>query len=120
MRLIDADRLLGKLKKRRRHLSDDMQARRIPIYEQLIRTAESKHVSEVVEKMADECEPLKHGKWVNGCYCSPVMPETDMCSECGLRLVYGLNFNYCPNCGAKMDEEVSSAMKEGANNVSNR
>lgn len=52
-------------------------------------------------------DPVKHGQWISGCYTAPIMSETDVCSECGLRLVYGLNFKYCPNCGAKMMDEVS-------------
>lgn len=55
-----------------------------------------------------EAKRVRHGHWINGCYTAPIMPETDVCSECGLRLVYGLNFKYCPNCGAKMDEVGSN------------
>lgn len=51
-----------------------------------------------------ELAPVRHGHWINGCYTAPIMPETDVCSECGLRLVYGLNFKYCPFCGSIMDE----------------
>lgn len=52
-----------------------------------------------------EAEPVKHGRWVRpeGFYWRPE------CSECGY---YGsvldepiIPFNYCPNCGAKMDGE---------------
>jgi len=46
----------------------------------------------------------KHGKWIDGTQTSPCMPETDVCSECGLRIIYGLNYKYCPNCGAKMEK----------------
>ena len=49
----------------------------------------------------EKAEPVKHGRWEdNG------IPESvlSLCSECGI--VYGSsNFNYCPNCGAKMDLE---------------
>lgn len=39
--------------------------------------------------------PVKHGEWtiINGCV---------SCSVCGEPC---MEFNYCPNCGAKMDEE---------------
>lgn len=52
-------------------------------------------------------DPVKHGRWVS-CGCG-----FDCCSEC--RKVYTdgyftamgikprIQFNYCPNCGAKMD-----------------
>ncbi len=45
--------------------------------------------------------PVKHGEWV----------QTDIfkCSECGYSFEpegYTAYFNYCPNCGAKMDGKV--------------
>ena len=52
-----------------------------------------------------DAEPVKHGRWING-----------KCSECGctpLRKVYlrgelvyeeQFDYDFCPNCGAKMDE----------------
>lgn len=51
-----------------------------------------------------EAEPVKHGRWVdNGCY--------NTCSVCE-NSIHAWNddgdlqeFAYCPNCGAKMDEE---------------
>ena len=52
-----------------------------------------------------DAEIVKHGKWISGTDTSPCMPETDVCSECGYRTVYGYNYKYCPNCGAKMDLE---------------
>ena len=53
-----------------------------------------------------EAEPVRHGYWKNRC----------VCSECGR--AYGPknvgqmpHYNYCPNCGAKMDakEEKENA-----------
>ena len=46
-----------------------------------------------------EAEPVKHGRWVdNG------IPESILskCSVCGFSCG-AYTFNYCPNCGAKMD-----------------
>ena len=37
--------------------------------------------------------PVKHGRWISAKY---------KCSECGV-LVWGNDFNYCPNCGAEMN-----------------
>ena len=51
-----------------------------------------------------EVEPVKHGHWIK------VDKHTVKCSECGNYLdMCGVNAgrgdaNYCPNCGAKMDE----------------
>ena len=48
-------------------------------------------------------KPVRHGKWIEeiGMF---------MCSECGdawsssdAKMIFG--FNYCPNCGAKMESE---------------
>lgn len=47
-----------------------------------------------------EAEPVRHGHWVETKY--PLFT----CSECGAiyqDTEYG--YNYCPNCGAKMDGE---------------
>lgn len=40
-------------------------------------------------------DPVKHGRWIisDGCVC---------CSECGEP---NMEWNYCPNCGARMEGE---------------
>lgn len=47
--------------------------------------------------------PVRHGKWIdrNGAIVAPFWERYE-CSECGAR---SDNSNYCPNCGARMDEE---------------
>ena len=40
--------------------------------------------------------------WIPTVY--PFMNECEDCSNCGYRTVWGHRYNYCPNCGAKMDE----------------
>lgn len=48
-----------------------------------------------IRKAADVAQ-IRHGRWIGGDY--------DKCSVCG-----GLELgrtNYCPHCGAKMDEEA--------------
>ena len=52
-----------------------------------------------------DAEPVKHGHWVNKGF------EPLRCSVCGITVdaINGIpwaikSFNYCPNCGAKMDE----------------
>lgn len=41
----------------------------------------------------------KRGCWI---YHDGYIPYKHECSECGKR--FGTDFNYCPNCGAKMQE----------------
>lgn len=52
----------------------------------------------VQENTAADVAPVVHGRWIDAReYCGDYM-----CSNC--EALYGTNkFNYCPNCGAKMD-----------------
>lgn len=58
-------------------------------------------------KNAPTIDPVKHGRWINA------YPEIEpnpmfmygICSECGFEQSISDKLNYCPNCGAKMDEE---------------
>lgn len=62
-----------------------------------------------------EAEPVKHGRWEHGKEISRTMLGNETiaidyedwhCSVCGRRYKeYVLPYRYCPNCGAKMDEE---------------
>ena len=49
---------------------------------------------------ADVAEVV-HGRWAPTEY--PFMNECEDCSSCGYRTLYGNGYDYCPNCGAKMD-----------------
>ena len=55
-------------------------------------------------------DPAKPGKWIdtNGATVSPFY-ERYKCSVCGER---SDNTNFCPNCGAKMDEKVTREQNE--------
>jgi len=53
-----------------------------------------------------DAEPVRHGKWE--CTYLPngfLLEQT--CSECGLTFEEpsGVDYNYCPQCGCRMDEE---------------
>ena len=50
---------------------------------------------------AADVAPVVHGRW--GQTKAPFMNECEDCSVCGYRTVWGHRYNYCPNCGAKMD-----------------
>ena len=49
------------------------------------------------EEPAVDAVPVRHGKWM-------VTPVYIKCSECGESFML-IPQNYCPNCGARMDEE---------------
>ena len=47
-----------------------------------------------------EAEPVRHGHWTD----NDIDPEAwNFCSVCGEQAID--NYDYCPNCGAKMDGE---------------
>ena len=50
-----------------------------------------------------EAEPVRHGRWIP----QDVTFTRFMCSACKSRN-HAYRTDYCPNCGAKMDEEVST------------
>ena len=50
---------------------------------------------------AADVAPVVHGRWIPTK--APFMNECKDCSVCGYRTVWGHRYNYCPNCGAKMD-----------------
>ena len=56
-----------------------------------------------------EVSPVRHGRWIE--YTKVIIPEPYnkweqawKCSECGFDDGF-VDYNYCPNCGAKMDGE---------------
>lgn len=58
-----------------------------------------------------DVQEVKHGKWVltqEEHICGDFIP-TLQCSECGNYEFYGkaigTKFNYCPNCGARMEDK---------------
>ena len=50
---------------------------------------------------AADVAPVVHGRWIDMRESSKDVPECK-CSECGC-VIIGLEKNYCPNCGARMD-----------------
>ena len=55
---------------------------------------------------AEDAKPVRHGKWIEKPY---LFGTTKYCSCCGDN--YGMPhgvFNFCPNCGAKMDLEENT------------
>ena len=102
MRLIDADMLIKKLESN----SWTIDEWELP-HEQVTAGLEANAMDrETVEGMPTiDAVPVRHGKWIT----EWETEDTRMlrCSEC--RMVFnvgnGRDGNYCPNCGARMDEE---------------
>ena len=73
-------------------------------------------MKKMVEKLpAADVAPVVHGKWLNfyndfSCAecdrCGTTFEVTDNESDEFLWNEFKLSYNYCPNCGAKMDEEM--------------
>lgn len=55
----------------------------------------------------EDVAPVRHGRWVESFKVNapPTLRSRWTCSWCGNVQTYGIT-DYCPNCGAKMDEEV--------------
>ena len=59
---------------------------------------------DVVSAPAIAAAPVKRGKWEKRTYWIGSFGENQMvCSECGKKYGFHAPYNYCPNCGAKMD-----------------
>ena len=53
----------------------------------------------IIDAPTIEAEPVRHGKWITAWYDS-----RPLCSECGK---FGdERTDYCPNCGAKMEDNI--------------
>ena len=96
MRLIEAD----ELRNRFQNLSYDD-------WNQGVSTSWAEAYSEFADMIDDmptvEAEPIRHGHW------EKLYTNNYKCSMCGSWWAddsdaYLIEFNYCPNCGAKMDE----------------
>ena len=53
--------------------------------------------------------PVRHGRWLGwGKSGTPTYENYGTCSVCGEDAeIYTEHRNYCPNCGAKMDEDIN-------------
>lgn len=56
--------------------------------------------------LAADVAPVRHGRWIDNGACGYKWAFS--CSKCGYIDGYPFNnrHNYCPNCGAKMDEST--------------
>lgn len=55
-----------------------------------------------------DAEPVRHGHWITGsCFSQGTYDYPEYDKKCSVCEKYSRDFsNYCPNCGAKMDEDV--------------
>ena len=61
---------------------------------------ENGYVTTTTETKPIEYAPVKHGRWImhpNG------HGTCSNCKKCSLDIMGGVDSNFCPNCGAKMD-----------------
>lgn len=102
MRLIDADKLIELIDDDIASLDKNMSREG---YDVCLCTLEM--VKQYIKVLSTvEAEPTKHGRWIK-----TELKGRLVCSECGqYALMHGaahrhfVASNYCPNCGAKMDE----------------
>lgn len=61
-------------------------------------------IDRIKEQPADDVAPVVHGRWIED-------HDYLKCPKCGVMVEWDFtffdigNWNYCPNCGAKMDRE---------------
>ena len=70
----------------------------------------SKDVRRLLSIPADDVAPVRHGRWIEKeKYTFGVMYD---CSICDNRILdNGHSWNYCPNCGARMTEDIDEQKK---------
>ena len=57
-----------------------------------------------------DAEPVRHGRWVNHISENGATDGT-YCDICDYEVDRDARYNYCPNCGAKMDESTMGQVK---------
>lgn len=96
MRLIDVDKLVN------------------DIAEHITVKAVSRVLAIIQGQPTVDAEPVRHGHWIDeGYYADYTNVQAWHCSECNCHVVGYSNdlFDYCPGCGAKMDEGEENAKK---------
>lgn len=67
-----------------------------------------KALKEAIERTPTiEAEPIRHGHWEMKADPYAFFDTIPVCSVCGCTTKYRVTSKFCPNCGAKMDEEVN-------------
>ena len=92
MRLVDLDALLNELNTK---APDDSSG-----FDHDVWLRDGYDFAVDVVKEAPTIDPVKHGKWER---LNTAQYDGFRCSCCG-KFVFGDQWNYCPNCGARMDK----------------
>lgn len=91
MKLIDADALLVAL---RDYWAEGTNETGMEVLDKIIVSLENKGA---------DAEPVKHGMWIDEAEDWRNQIEWFKCSQCDFPT--STAYKYCPNCGARMDEE---------------
>ena len=72
-----------------------------------------KFETEIFKIPAADVAPVRHGRWIDA---YPDIEANPMfmygiCSECGFEQGISKYLNYCPNCGARMTEDIDEQKK---------
>ena len=108
MRLIDADELAERLWRFELGTREQVAGlvATMPTIEAISAEEHAEIVGKLCAKFAEEIkdfEPIRHGHWIYTERGFPLAYGYNRCSVCGRSI--GLDStDYCPNCGAKMDE----------------
>ena len=68
-----------------------------------VRSGDIKHIIDAEPII--EAEPVRHGRWIDHEYKEFPIGRYE-CSVCGAK--HDMEWDYCPNCGARMDEGRST------------
>ena len=88
-------------------LTDDILKSAVMIDDTGIQTGYEIAIELIKRQPTIDAEPVRHGKWIKADsqqYFRKHYP-CFTCSECGYRKDSQKKWNYCPNCGARMDKE---------------
>lgn len=103
MRRIDVDKVLAEFPVRRNH--HDEKHGNMHFINGIETVME--YLDEIADTFPIEAEPVRHGEWTEKKSAKGIFDYYFVCSECHKNTpdrAFLIAPDYCPNCGAKMDE----------------